>query len=128
MVVSGSMNWEEMEWELVRPGVKRKVFQAEGCTVVLNSLDPGHEPRPHAHAQQQIVYILKGEVDFTVGSEVFRLTSGSLLTIPPDTEHFARVLGREPCIDLDVFVPGRADYVQSRIISNSLSSVGGGPG
>ena len=115
MLMPEPLNWEWMEWEFVRPGVKRKVFQAGGCTMVLNYLEPGHEPKPHSHAYEQLVYIMQGNVDFTVGPRVFKMQSGSVLAIPPDVEHFARVVGKETCIDLDIFVPRREDYVQSKI-------------
>jgi quercetin dioxygenase-like cupin family protein len=109
-------NWDEMEWEIVRPGVKRKVFQAAGGTLVLNHLEPGHSPNPHSHAHEQIVYILQGKAEFTVDAKVFNLRSGSLLTLPPHAEHFARVTGRETLVNLDIFVPRREDYRQSRIL------------
>jgi quercetin dioxygenase-like cupin family protein len=107
------VNWGEMEWEVVRPGVKRKVFHGRGCTMVLNYLEPGHQPRPHKHAHEQLVYIVQGEGNFTIGSKAYRLRSGSLLAVPPDAEHFLQVLGSETCIDLDVFVPKREDYMES---------------
>lgn len=114
MVNLEPVNWEEMEWEIVRPGIKRKVFHAKGCTVVLNAVEPGNQPKPHSHPHEQIVSILQGETDFTVDSKVFKLTAGSLLAIPPDVEHFIKVVGRETCMNLDIFVPRREDYTQSR--------------
>jgi quercetin dioxygenase-like cupin family protein len=109
-------NWNEMEWESVRPGVKRKVFQSPGGTLVLNHLEPGHSPNAHSHAHEQIVYILQGEAEFTVDGETFNLGPGSLLTISPNAEHFARVTGRETLVNLDFFIPRREDYRQSRIL------------
>ena len=108
-------NWDVMEWETVRPGVKRKVYQAAGGTLVLNHLEPGHSPKPHCHPHEQIVYILQGEAEFSVHAQVFNLRSGSLLTIPPNAEHFARVTGKETLVNLDVFIPRREDYPPSRI-------------
>ena len=109
------VNWEEMEWEVVRPGVKRKVFHASGCTIVLNAVEPGNQPKPHSHPSEQIVSILQGEADFTVDSKLLKLVSGSLLAIPPNVEHFIKVVGHEACMNVDVFVPRREDYVQSKI-------------
>ena len=40
-------------------GVERKAFSGDGATVSLNRLQPGHEPRPHDHPHEQIVYILQ---------------------------------------------------------------------
>ncbi len=114
MINVDPVNWEEMEWEIVRPGVRRKVFHAKGCTVVLNAIEPGNQPKPHSHPHEQIVCILQGEGDFTVDSKAFKLTSGSLLAIPPNVEHFIRVVGHDTCMNLDIFVPRRGDYVQSK--------------
>jgi quercetin dioxygenase-like cupin family protein len=108
-----------MEWEIVRSGVKRKVFQAEGCTLVLNAIEPGHEPKPHSHVNEQVAYILQGEAEFTVGSKTSKLGSGSLLIVPPDKEHYINVTGTGTCINLDIFVPKREDYVQSKIRRSS---------
>ena len=113
------VKWEQMEWEGVRPGVKRKVFQAEGGTLVLNHLEPGHKPQPHAHPNEQIVYILQGEAEFTVASQVFVLGPGSLLSIPPGVEHFARVTGKETLVNLDLFIPRREDYRQSKVVEKA---------
>jgi quercetin dioxygenase-like cupin family protein len=115
MVDLNPASWEKMEWEIVRPGVKRKVYHGSGCTVVLNAVEPGNQPKPHAHPHEQIVSILQGQADFTVGSELLKLTSGSLLAIPPNVEHFIQLTGQGTCMNLDIFVPRREDYVQSRM-------------
>jgi hypothetical protein len=53
-----AIDWNAQPWERVREGVERKAFSGEGATVSLNRLQPGHEPRPHNHPNEQIVYIL----------------------------------------------------------------------
>ena len=105
-------NWNDMTWEVVRAGVKRKAFTGEGATMALNLLDPGHEPKPHSHIHEQIVYIIKGECEFHVGKDVYQLREGGLLYIPPNVEHYIEVKGKEAVIDLDIFAPKRADYVK----------------
>ena len=54
MTTAVAMNWEDMEWKEVRPGIKRKVFHCEGCTIVCNAIEPGHEPKPHSHAREGV--------------------------------------------------------------------------
>jgi quercetin dioxygenase-like cupin family protein len=110
-----AMNWDDMEWEEVRPGVKRKVFQGEGCTVVYNSLEPGHEPKPHSHEYEQIAYIPRGEALYTVGETTYKMVPGSIVHVPPSVTHFIKVTGTEPCINIDVFAPRRKDYQQSKL-------------
>lgn len=103
-------DWSAIDWTPVRPGVDRKTFSAEGATLALHRLAPGHEPRPHSHPYEQIVYIVAGEVLFHVGDDVQRLGAGGLLVVPPDVLHYAEVVGDQPALNLDVFVPRRPDY------------------
>jgi quercetin dioxygenase-like cupin family protein len=106
-----SIDWEQTPWERVREGVERKAFSGEGATVSLNRLQPGHEPRPHSHPNEQIVYILAGTIDFHLGADVVkRLSAGGLMVIPGDVEHWGEVVGDEPVLNLDVFTPKRAEY------------------
>src|ERR1700751_1560402 len=80
-----SIDWNAVPWEQVREGVERKAFSGDGATVSLNRLQPGHEPRPHDHPHEQIVYILAGEIDFHIGETGTRppiRPSGSLTPWP----------------------------------------------
>lgn len=105
-----SNNWNLMKEEFVREGVTRKAFSGEGATLAYHILQPDHEPKPHSHSYEQIVYILSGKVKFHVGEEVVLLEAGGLLVVPPDVEHYAEVVGDEPVINLDIFTPKRAEY------------------
>lgn len=105
-----TVDWSKLDWQPVRAGVDRKAFSGEGATLALHRLKPGHAPRPHKHPYEQIVYIMKGQVDFHVGGEVIRLGPGGLLTVPPDVMHHAEVVGEEEVLNLDVFTPRRAEY------------------
>lgn len=105
-----SIDWNATPWERVREGVERKAFSGEGATVSLNRLQPGHEPRPHDHPHEQIVYILAGTIDFHIDDTVTRLGPGGLLVIPPNARHWGEVVGDEAVLNLDIFTPKRAEY------------------
>ncbi|WP_205672142.1 cupin domain-containing protein [Ammoniphilus sp. YIM 78166] len=103
-------NWEQIQEVIVREGVSRKGFSGEGATIAMNTLLPGHEPRPHSHHFEQIVYILSGKVKFHVGEESVILEEGGLLVVPPHVVHYAEVIGEETVLNLDIFTPKRAEY------------------
>ena len=105
-----SVNWNALDWTPVREGVERKAFSGNGATVSLNRLQPGHEPRPHDHPHEQIVYILSGQIDFHIGDTVTRLGPGGLLVVPPNARHWGVVIGDEPVLNLDIFTPKRPEY------------------
>jgi quercetin dioxygenase-like cupin family protein len=110
---SKQVKLNELAWEEVRAGVCRKVVHGEKGTVVLNKLDSGHEARPHQHPHEQIALILKGQAKFTVGDKVYNLDEGDVVVIPPNIIHFAEVTNGQECLNLDVFVPRREDYVNT---------------
>ena len=105
-------NWNDLPWVEVRPGVRRKAFTGEGATFAMNELQPRHDPKPHAHRYEQIVYIASGSCDFHVGDKVYRLAPGGMLVIPPNVEHYAEVLGDEVLINFDIFTPKREECVE----------------
>jgi quercetin dioxygenase-like cupin family protein len=109
-MVLKTIDWNSIPWTFVREGVERKAFSGEGATVALNRLQPGHEPRPHSHENEQIAYILKGTIRFFVGDEQHVVSAGGLLAIPPNVRHWGEVIGDEEVLNLDVFTPRRAEY------------------
>ena len=104
------VDWSTIPWTHVRPGVERKAFSGETCTLALHQLLPGHEPRPHHHPFEQVVYVIAGEMDFHVDGEVHRLGPGGVIAIPPDVMHHAVVTSDVPAVSLDVFTPQRHEY------------------
>lgn len=106
-----SIDWSKMNWQMIRQGVYRKAFTGDGATVALHKLQPGHEPRPHRHPYEQIVYIISGKVDFHVGDKITRLGPGGLLVVPPDAMHHAEVIGDEDVLNLDIFTPARPEIL-----------------
>lgn len=104
------IDWNAIPWTTVRPGVERKGFTGEGATVALHRLHPGHEPKPHNHPNEQIVYIMAGTIDFHIEGEVHRLGPGGLLVVPPNAMHHGVVVGDEIVMNLDVFTPARPEY------------------
>ena len=103
-------NAEQLGSKEVRHGVSRRVVTGDGATLAWTTLEPGHEPRPHSHDYEQIVYIVSGRVRFTVGDESAEMGAGDVLLVPPNVEHFAETLGDEPVVDLSIFTPRRDEY------------------
>jgi quercetin dioxygenase-like cupin family protein len=94
----------------VRPGVVRRSFSGAGATLAWTTLAPGHEPRPHTHPHEQIVYILSGRGRFCVGAESTDVEAGDVLVVPPGALHHVETIGEEQLVDLSVFNPRREDY------------------
>ena len=104
------VDWNAIPWEPVRAGVSRKSFAGDGATLALHKLAPGHVPKPHQHPNEQIVYILAGQIRFHIGDEAILLAAGGLMVVPPNTLHWGEVVGDEDVLNLDVFTPTRPEY------------------
>lgn len=103
-------NWGDLDREVVRRGVERAGFSGDNVLLVMNWLDPGMEVKPHSHPFEQVVFVVKGRMRFTVGDDVLEAEPGSLIRIPPDVVHCGEPIGNEQVLNLDVFSPIREDY------------------
>ncbi|MEM9024780.1 MAG: cupin domain-containing protein [Bacteroidota bacterium] len=65
-----------------------------------------NEVKAHKHAEHsEIVYVLEGEVEMTIGDKSYRVKPGDFIQIPKDTVHSARNLGQTPAKVLSVQAP-----------------------
>jgi quercetin dioxygenase-like cupin family protein len=107
------INWDDIPEETVRPGVRRKVYATDEVMIAWHSLDVGMDVNPHSHADfDQLVYIAEGLCDYHVAGTPHRMGPGSLMLVPAGAEHHIVPI-EGPCINLDVFVPPRADFASS---------------
>ncbi len=104
-------DWNKLPREQVRRGVERCGFRGDGAVLVMNWISPGLDVRPHSHTFEQLVICVEGEFNYHVGDEVFHMTPGCMLRVPPHTTHFVEATGSEVALNLDVFAPGRDDYM-----------------
>ena len=103
------VNWDDIPSESPRPGVARKAYATEALMLVRNVLEEGLEVRPHEHDFDQLVHIVEGRCDFFIGDVPHALGPGDLLLVPAHAEHYADVT-EGPCVNIDFFLPPRADY------------------
>jgi mannose-6-phosphate isomerase-like protein (cupin superfamily) len=64
----------------------------------------------HKHTFEQLVFCIQGRFNFYVDDELFLMTAGSMLRVPPNTLHYTEPIGDEVALNLDIFAPMREDY------------------
>ena len=74
------------------------------------SIEAGVHVEPHSHANEQIVWMLKGKMEFRLGSEQRVCGPGDVVVIPGGTEHEAWF--REHTEVIDFFAPPREDFLR----------------
>lgn len=63
----------------------------------------------HDHPHEQIVYVLEGEMDFTLGEDTKRVRAGDSVYVPSGLRHGAVAITDARL--LDIFTPQREDFL-----------------
>jgi len=89
--------------------VKIDSAQTEGRYAVIEEVSPvGGGPPLHVHRHEdELFYVLEGEVEFQLGDQRFRAKAGSTAFLPRDIPHTFRNAGRIPSKVLVVIIPAR---------------------
>ena len=74
--------------------------------------EPHTEAPIHWHEEEQISFVLEGELEFEVAGETRLLTPGQAVVIPPNVPHGARTHDG-PCLEVDVFHPPRRALLET---------------
>jgi quercetin dioxygenase-like cupin family protein len=110
---SGSfVQWEELDPIEMVPGL---LFQpVVGDRVMANFVrfEPHTEAPLHWHEEEQISFVVDGELEFEVAGETRVLTRGQAVVIPPNVPHAARTHDG-PCLEVDVFHPPRRGVLEA---------------
>ena len=89
--------------------ISRRILSGGQGMIVWWSIRAGVHVEPHSHTNEQIVWMLKGKMEFRLGSEQRVCSGGDVVVIPGGTEHEAWF--REDTEVIDFFVPPRAEFL-----------------
>jgi len=104
--------WNDMAKEPVTDAISRRLVTGERIMLAHVYIDEGAVVPMHSHDNEQVTYILEGELRFWIGSEdaePIDLGPGEVLHIPPNVPHKALALA--DTLDIDVFSPPRQDWL-----------------
>jgi quercetin dioxygenase-like cupin family protein len=92
----------------IMPGYHGKLIHGDTMTIAFWEVEKGATVPEHAHINEQIMHVLDGEFEFTVGgvTKVYRPTE--LVIIPSNTPHSGKAI--TACKLMDVFSPVRDAY------------------
>lgn len=103
------LSWRSIELEDLNPLLQRHFIVGQNIMLARVLLRKGCIVPEHSHPNEQITYILNGALRFWIDGKEIIVCTGEVLTIPPHMPHKAEAL--EDTIDLDVFSPPRADWI-----------------
>jgi len=104
------VSWSSIPLETLNPLLERQFVVGQDIMVARVLLKKGCVVPEHSHLNEQVTYILEGALKFWIDNREIVVHAGEVLTIPPHVPHKAEAL--EDTVDLDVFNPPRADWME----------------
>jgi quercetin dioxygenase-like cupin family protein len=100
---------------------------AVSSAVVYFELEPGDHLGVHAHSAEELLYVVAGEVEATIGDEVERLGEGSLAVAPAGVNHDVRCAGEAKARCIGFFPSASVQSVYERELDPDGERVQGTP-
>ena len=101
--------WRTVQLEDLNPLLQRQFVVGQEIMLARVLLKKGYIVPQHSHHNEQLTYILEGALKFWIDGKEIVVHAGEVLCIPAHMPHKAEAL--EDTVDLDVFNPPRADWI-----------------
>ena len=101
---------EQLDWGQLTWISNKLVTNADQLVVIEVHLEPGKGHDFHKHpGQEEVIYVIKGEVEQWVDQEKSMLTAGESAFIPADMVHASFNIGSKPATLLAILSPCMGD-------------------
>ena len=103
---------KNIQGRTLMPGIVGYYAHGDSLTLGYVELEKGSSIPEHKHVQEQLTYIIEGQLDMIIGGASCSLTAGMYHVIPSNMPHSAVAV--TPCKVIDAFSPVRNDYKVSQ--------------
>jgi len=107
--LSGFSTFAAIPEERISDKISRRIVSGDKGMMVWWSFAAGVHVAAHEHDNEQIVWMLRGKMEFRLGNEQRMCGPGDIVVIPAGTPHEGWV--REDTEVIDVFSPLREDFL-----------------
>ena len=108
------LQFDQVPYETVRPGLERKIIHTNNLMTVLIDFSDGpwEQPEPpHSHPHEQTSYVAAGEIIFYCEDEPDQhLKAGDMFAVPSGKKHTVKLLTEKVRL-VDSFNPIREDFL-----------------
>jgi unsaturated pyranuronate lyase len=101
--------WSKVELEILNPLLQRQLVTGTEVMLARILLKKGCVVPLHSHYNEQLSYVIKGALKFTIRGKHTIVRAGEVMTIPPHVPHLVKALGNT--VSLDIFHPPRMDWI-----------------
>jgi quercetin dioxygenase-like cupin family protein len=106
------IRWADVEEEWLNKDISRKLAVGKREMLGFIILKKGAIVPAHKHLSEQITFVMKGALKFTIGGKDYTVRGGEVLIIPSNVIHEAVAL--EDTDDFDCFSPLRHDWLAGK--------------
>jgi quercetin dioxygenase-like cupin family protein len=86
----------QFDWGSIQWLCSNELCQGADITFGYVQIEPGKKNPRHYHPNSgEVLFLIEGELDHTIGAEVFHLAAGMSIFIPQNAEHDARNPGSQ---------------------------------
>jgi len=106
------VRWDDIPKEHLNDLLDRRIICGKKIMLAHIYLKKSSIVPLHQHENEQVTYILEGELLFWIGTEEsdpISVKAGEVLCIPPNVPHKAQAV--TDTLDMDVFCPPRQDWL-----------------
>ena len=99
-------------WGSLRWVASASIGNATGLTLGYVTINPGKENPRHAHPTcEEVLYLMKGSLTHSIGSESFEISAGDAITIPEGVFHNAVNNGDETAEMIVSYSSANRDFI-----------------
>jgi quercetin dioxygenase-like cupin family protein len=106
------VTWEAIDPIEMVPGLRFQPVVGDRVMANFVFFEPHTEAPLHWHDEEQISFVVDGELEFEVAGETRVIRRGEAVVIPPNVPHAARTHDGS-CLEVDVFHPPRRGILES---------------
>lgn len=110
-VIAGFDKLGSVPEEQITDKIRRRVLSGKQGTMVYWRMKAGAHAAGHQHPHEQFVWMVKGAMDFRIGTEKRTMKPGDVAVIPGGVEHEGYF--SEDSEVIDFFSPVREDFLTS---------------
>lgn len=103
-------DWAKVPVEQLEEGIERQMIIGENLMICRLRFAPHVITPAHEHPHEQMTFVERGRVLFTIGDEERIAQAGDVLHFPPGAWHGATMLDEEVVL-VDIFSPIREDFL-----------------
>lgn len=107
--LTGFGAFDDIPAERISDKITRRTLSGEQGMMVWWEMKAGAHAAAHSHPHEQLVWIVRGKMDFRIGDERRVMGPGDVAVIPGGVEHEGWF--PEDALELDVFAPPREDFL-----------------